>query len=58
MSAVATELPRTLAAFAAAPAELLAHLAATGRGRRLQVDGGISALQIVDGRMALPEVVL
>ena len=40
MPATATELPRTLAEFAAAPAELLAHLKATGKARRLTVDGG------------------
>ena len=40
MSAVAAELPRTLAEFAAAPDDLLAHLKASGKGRRLQIEGG------------------
>lgn len=39
MSAVAAELPRTLAEFAASPDELLAFLKASGKGRRLVVDG-------------------
>jgi hypothetical protein len=40
MSTATDQLPRTLAEFAAAPAELLAHLKASGTGRRLQVAGG------------------
>jgi hypothetical protein len=39
-AAVAAELPRTLAEFAAAPEALLDHLRASGKGRRLQVEGG------------------
>lgn len=47
MPDIVVNLPRTLAEFAAAPAELLAHLKATGKGRRLQVDGG-STVVVVD----------
>jgi hypothetical protein len=46
MSAVAADLPRTLAEFAAAPDGLLAHLKASGEGRRLQA--GEQAVVVMD----------
>ena len=49
MSTVAAELPRTLAEFAAAPDDLLAYLKASGKGRRLAVDGGRTVVVVDEG---------
>jgi hypothetical protein len=55
MSAVAADLPRTLAEFAAAPDGLLAHLRASGEARRLAVDGGRTVVVTADEASAEDE---